>query len=39
MIEFKKEEKFVIITYSTDRDNKWLFEKFEGGENYSFNKV
>lgn len=39
MIEFRKKKKYVIISYLTERDNKWLFDKFDAEENYAFQKV
>ncbi len=39
MISFKKKDSIIILSYSTDRDTKWLFDKFDRGESYAFNKV
>jgi Domain of unknown function (DUF4263) len=39
MISFEKKDSLIIISYSTDRDNKWVFDKFDNGESYAFNKV
>jgi hypothetical protein len=39
MISFEKKDSLVIISYLTDRDNKWVFDKFDNGDSYAFNKV
>lgn len=39
MISFERKDSLVIISYSTDRDNKWVFDKFNNGDSYAFNKV
>lgn len=39
MISFSKEENIVVATYITDRETNWLFDKFDNGESYAFNKV
>ena len=39
MISFEKKDSLIIISYSTDRDNKWVFDKFDNGDSYAFNKV
>ena len=39
MISFENKDSLIIISYSTDRDNKWVFDKFDNGDSYAFNKV
>ncbi|WP_185249423.1 Shedu immune nuclease family protein [Chryseobacterium bernardetii] len=39
MIKFRKEKKYIIISYSTNNDNSWLLEKLEHDEVYLLKKV
>lgn len=40
MITFKKDDKFILATYSTRSDNiDWLYEKFKNDEDYDFQKT
>lgn len=39
MIEFEYTENEIFAIYSTDQENKWVYEKLERGSNYAFNKA
>ncbi|WP_210150742.1 Shedu anti-phage system protein SduA domain-containing protein [Chryseobacterium scophthalmum] len=39
MIKFRKEKKYIIISYSTNNDNSWLLEKLEHDGEYLLKKV